>query len=126
MKSILLLLMFAIPTGESIDDMAKISAAIKAGDARALSVFLNDDVEIAILDDEDYYTKEEALNVLEDFFETHTTKGFELMHKGSSNSEGSKYCIGNLATVKGKFRVYIYLSKTDAALKIHELRFEKS
>jgi hypothetical protein len=47
------------------------------------------------------------------------------VHQGTSRGNESHYCIGNLSTDKGSFRVYIYTRVANGRHLIKELRFDK-
>lgn len=100
----------------------KVTLAIKAGNAKELSVMFDNNIEITILDKEQTYSKAQAEQVVKDFFAKNAPKSFELVHKGSSN-EGSKYGIGTLITSAKTYRVYFLVKQKPSAV-IQELRFE--
>lgn len=117
-----LLLFFLLPN--LFANLSTITGAISKGDTMVLSQYFDESVEIAILDDENIYNKNEAIEAMKGFFATYTPKAFSQVHKGSSPGN-SEYCIGNLVTDKATFRVYIYLAKKGDATIIQELRFDK-
>ncbi len=126
MKSLLFsLVVFAAPLSVVLPDMSGITKALKTGNAEALSSFFEEDVELALIDDEDIYEKDEAQEKLAEFFSNHPPKSFNQVHKGTSKGEDSHYVIGDL-TANGKtFRVYIYLEETEDSYIIQELRIEE-
>jgi len=101
---------------------AGISIAIKAGNASELSKFMNSTIELLLLDKEDFYKKNVAETILNDFFTEYHTKDFNIMHQGAKND--AQYAIGNLKTERGDFRVYILLKKVNQDLLIHVIRIE--
>ncbi len=107
-------------------DQAKIpggiSLAFKAGNASELSKYINSTVELLLLDKEDFYKKNVAVTILNDFFNEYKTKDFVIRHQGAKND--AQYAIGNLKTEKGDFRVYFLLKKVDKELLIHQIRIE--
>lgn len=100
-----------------------ISIAIKAGNAAELAKFMNSTVELLLLDKEDFYKKNVAEAILKDFFNNYPTKDFIIRHQGAKND--AQYCIGNLKTERGDFRVYFLLKKVGQELLIHQIRIEK-
>lgn len=100
-----------------------ISMALKTGNSRELVKFLNDKVEMVILDEEGIYSKTQAEMILKDFFSDHEAKGFSLLHQGGKT--GSKYGIGTLNTREGAFRVYFLLKTINNKSLIHQFRIEK-
>ena len=111
-------------TGEQ--DQSKIpegiSIAFKAGNAAELSKYMNATVGILLLDKEDFYKRNAAEAVLNDFFTTYRTKDFIIRHQGAKSD--AQYAIGILKTERGDFRVYFLLKKVDSALLIHTIRIE--
>jgi len=99
-----------------------ISIAIKAGNASELSKYMNSTIELLLLDKEDFYKKDVAENILDDFFKGYQVKDFTIRHQGAKND--AQYAIGNLTTAKGNFRVYLLLKKVDKDLLIHIIRIE--
>jgi hypothetical protein len=101
---------------------AGISIAFKAGNAAELSKYFNSNVELLLLDKEDFYKKNVAEAILKDFFAEYKTKDFVIRHQGGIND--TQYAIGNLKTEKGNFRVHFLLKKVDQELLIHQIRIE--
>ncbi|MEL6636432.1 MAG: DUF4783 domain-containing protein [Bacteroidota bacterium] len=102
-----------------------ISQAISTGNADALAQYLDQSVEISILDDVDMYDKNEAVQMLRNFFAKNKPKSYNQMHQGTSKGQDSRYTIGNLVTSSNSFRVYIYLKVQGGQQLIQELRFDK-
>jgi len=100
-----------------------ISQAIKAGNAKELVKFMNDNVEMVILDKEGIYSKSQAEMILKDFFSKNQPKKFSLMHQGGKAE--SKYGIGDLSTGIESFRIYFLLKTTNGKSLIHQFRIEK-
>ncbi|MFH0843578.1 MAG: DUF4783 domain-containing protein [Bacteroidota bacterium] len=99
-----------------------ISIAFKAGNAAELSKYMNATVGILLLDKEDFYKKNAAEAVLNDFFTTYRTRDFIIRHQGAKSD--AQYAIGILKTERGDFRVYFLLKKVDSELLIHTIRIE--
>lgn len=99
-----------------------ISISIKAGNAAELSKYMNSTIELLLLDKEDFYKKNVAETILNDFFNEYKTVDFTVLHQGAKND--AQYAIGNLKTEKGSFRVYFLLKKVGEELLIHQIRIE--
>jgi len=97
--------------------------AFKTGNSKELGKYLNVNVELAIVENEDVYSKTQAELLLKDFFVKHAPTNFIIIHEGGK--EGSRYAIGTLTTNKGDFRVYFLLKIQDGNSVIHQLRIEK-
>jgi hypothetical protein len=122
--SVVLIALYA--SGVNAQDQANIpggiSIAIKAGNASELAKYMNQTVELLLLEKEDFYKKSVAETILRDFFNEYKTKDFVIRHQGAKND--AQYAIGNLKTEKGDFRVYFLLKKVDQELLIHQIRIE--
>ncbi len=126
MKSLLIcLVMVVTPMVEGLPDMTGITKALRSGDATTLASYFADDVELAIVDDEDMYAKDEAEKLLANFFASHKPKSFSQVHKGTSKGEDSHYVIGDLVAGSETYRIYIYLKEVGDSYQIEELRIEE-
>ncbi|MBN1416195.1 MAG: DUF4783 domain-containing protein [Bacteroidales bacterium] len=97
--------------------------AIGRGNAAVLASYFNPSLELAIVDKEDVYTKQQAELIMRDFFTRNTPSSFTILHKGGK--EGSQFAIGNLVTSGGSYRVTILVKMKDGKTLIHQLLFEK-
>ncbi|MGB3800445.1 MAG: DUF4783 domain-containing protein [Lewinella sp.] len=105
--------------------LGEITQALGAGDTQALAAVMDAEVELSLLEDENLYSRDQAIQKLTAFFAAHPPSGFSQVHQGSSKSDDAEYCIGNLATSDGSFRVYIYLAKKADRMVLQELRFDR-
>jgi len=97
--------------------------AFKSGNTTELAKYFNTSIELAILDQEDIYSKQQAELIVKDFFTKHVPTGFTILHKGGK--EGSQYAIGSLTTTAGNFRVTLLIKLRDNKPFIHQLRLEE-
>lgn len=129
MKNLLfvLLLMPLFSFSNKVDDpsLDAITKAISGGNADALGQYFDTNVEIAVMDKEDTYSKADAVKAVKDFFAKNKPTSFKQVHQGSSKGQDSQYCIGNMATASGSYRVYIYMKVSGGKYIIQELRFDK-
>lgn len=102
-----------------------ITVALSAGDADGLSKYFADNVEISIQDKEQTYNKMKATEIIRSFFGSNQPKSFTQVHKGTSRENSDQYCIGNMTSSTGNYRVYLYLKVTENNLSIQEIRFDK-
>lgn len=120
----LLLLLSVFQTVSGIDIYDDISNALRSGDAKQVSTFFGNTLDLTIGEQEDVYSKAQAELILRDFFSKNTPKSFAVMHKGSSK-EGTLYAIGTLVTSAGKsFRTSFYLKSNAGKYILQELRIE--
>lgn len=99
-----------------------IAIAFKVGTAKELSRFFNDNLELAVGDKEDIYSKSQAERIMDDFFIKNPPKNFKFIHEGGK--EDAQYAIGRLETFNGNYRIYILLKPSEGRLLIHQLRVE--
>ena len=97
--------------------------SLSSGNAKNLSEFFNQNIELVIGDDDNVYSKTQAKQIVSNFFKENQPDSFNKIHDGGK--DGSKYVIGNLHTVNGTFRVYFLLKEHKEKFYIHQLRIEK-
>ena len=97
--------------------------SLKSGNAKVLSSYFNQNIELVILEDDNVYSKAQAEQIVTNFFSHNQPEKFTIIHQGGN--EGAQYVIGNLVTKQGTFRVYFLLKKTADQEIIHQLRIEK-
>lgn len=127
-RVLLAVIILGIATGANafpiFDIPPKIFDAMKVGNAIEISKHFNSSVELVILDKEDVYSKQQAEQILKNFFDKNKTKNFTLLHQGGK--EGAQYAIGNLETVSGKtYRVYFLVKESGGKPLIHQMRIEE-
>jgi hypothetical protein len=105
-------------------DLQAITKAIGAGDAQALGRYFDAELTLSLPDREGIYTKAEAIQRVADFFSAHPPLGFSQVHEGASKEGNARYCIGDLKTSSGNYRVYLYLKVAEDKTLIQELRFD--
>lgn len=127
MRNLFFLLLFApaIAFSQGGTSLESITSALNTGDVDALSKYFAPNVEISIEDKEQVYAKAKAAEVVRNFFNSNKPKSFSQMHKGVSRENSDQYCIGNLTSASGNYRVYLYLKVSGANLSIQEIRFDK-
>ena len=125
MKNLMIVLMFApLMMAASTPDFSVIAKALNNGDVATLMKYFEDNVEITILDDEGVYSKGQAGMIIKKFFDDNTPKSFKLIHQGSNNNN-LHYCIGDMITSTGKYRVCYYLKEINGKFHIQELGIEE-
>lgn len=104
-----------------IDSIGKL---IIASDAQKICNFIDQNVDITLIDEDQTYSKYQAKQVLDEFFKKHNILSFEVMHKGSSGNN-SEFAIAYINTDKTSFRAYILMNKLENFYQLIELRFEE-
>lgn len=106
------------------DTIANIGAALKAGSAKELIKYCNNNVEIKIDGNSASYSLNQAEVVLKDFFLNSPPRSFTYVHQGSS-PEGLQYSIGTYKMVTGSYRVVMVIKKVGDHLKIDTITFSR-
>ena len=101
----------------------EIILSLKKGNAKVLSGYFNQNVELVVPGSDNVYSKAQAQQIVNNFFSSYSPESFTVIHHGGK--EGAKYVIGNLVTNNGIFRVYFLLKKSEEKDYIHQLRIEK-
>lgn len=120
MKYLFIILLFisSIGFGQSTKDIVNV---LKSGDASQVSSYFAGDLEICLVDAEDFYSKDEATDKLAAFYTKFPPKSIANVHSGSSKGKSGKYISATYITKTGeKFKIYTYLNNN----KIEELRFD--
>ncbi len=127
-KLTILFSLFLVITGSalaSLDMLDDIANALRSGDARTVSRYFGNTVDLTIISQEEVYSKVQAEQVLRDFFSKNTPRSFTIIHKGESK-EGARYAIGTLVTSQGStYRTYFFIKQQGNTAIIQELRFMK-
>ncbi len=104
-----------------------IIVGLESGNAKILSKYFNQNVDLVVLDNNNVYSKAQAQQIVGDFFSTFSPnpeKKFKIIHE--SGKEGAKSVIGTIETTKGEiFRIYFLLKQNEGKEYIHQLRIEK-
>ncbi|WP_159522303.1 DUF4783 domain-containing protein [Sunxiuqinia indica] len=123
-KTITLGLFFTIATVVSFAQVPdEVILSLKTGNASTLSNYFNDNIELVVLEKDDVYSKDQAKQIVANFFSSNTAQRFAIIHQGGK--EGARYAIGNLTTQSGVYRVYFLLKEKGSQVYIHQLRIEK-
>ncbi|MDP4712209.1 MAG: DUF4783 domain-containing protein [Saprospiraceae bacterium] len=105
-------------------DLQAITKAIGAGDAKTLGSYFDAELTVSLPEKEGIYAREEAIPLVAGFFAAHPPQGFVQVHEGASKEGNARYCIGDLKTASGNYRVYLYMKVTGDKTLIQELRFD--
>lgn len=103
-----------------------ILVALETGNAKLLSGYFNQNVELVVMDNDNVYSKSQAQQIVNNFFHSFSPveeNAFTVIHDGGKTD--AKYVIGKYKSEKGEFRVYFLLKKNNNKEYIHQLRIEK-
>jgi len=101
----------------------EILTAFKKGNSTLLSQYFNSSIELTIENNDNFYSKNQAEQILKDFFNKNSIISFNITHQGEKND--AIFFIGSLNTNKGTYRVTAYLKFSKNQKLIHQLRIEK-
>ncbi|MBU2651088.1 MAG: DUF4783 domain-containing protein [Bacteroidetes bacterium] len=102
-----------------------ISAALKAGDASKMTEHLHVTVDLNTPGINNAVSKNQAIQILKDFFDKNPPSSYTRNHEGSSK-DGSVYIIGTyLTTGATNYRTYFLLKKFDGQFRIVQIQFEE-
>ena len=104
---------------------ARIDAAIKVGNSKALSEHFGPKVDLTLLEKEDSYSKAQAEQILKGFFDKNKVSDYKVIHHGSAK-DGAEYFIGSLTTSGGSYRTYLLVRTENSKKRIQQLRIEAS
>ena len=109
MKNLIFVLLafpgLALANPPAATTLSDISRALSTGDVESLGRFFDNSVELSILEKEDVYDRNAAMSAMRSFFAQYPPRSFNQVHQGSSKGSDAEYCIGNLSTANGTFRV---------------------
>lgn len=108
---------------EEQDVFVPIAKYIQNGDAERLSAWFAHSLEIDILGTVNVSSKNQAKQVLKDFFSNYTPKTFTIVHK--SGKVPMKYAVGNLSAGGSVFRVTLFVKIQPEGNSIQSLRIER-
>ena len=124
--SYLLLIIFN-GISQNKNDLNEIATIIRSGNASQIAKFMDNSIEITIGESQKLYSKAQAEQVLERFFDKNNPKQFNLIHRSNVKEGKSKYGIGELyTTTNKKFRTYFYVVLKNEKYLIRELNFEEN
>lgn len=101
---------------------AQVESGLKAGNAKMVAAYFNDNVELLILDKENVCSKEQGEMILSDFFSKNKPTDFKITHKGGTDS---LYGIGKMETAGSNYRIYFMMKTFSNKPLIVQLRIER-
>lgn len=103
----------------------KIEQAFKENNAMALSNFFSSNVELSIEDEENIYSKSQAVRVIDQFFKDYPCAVFEVKHESKANKNtNNKFIIGKYISNKRNFRTHFLIHQVEDKAQIIEIRIE--
>lgn len=102
-----------------IDDVI---SALRVGNATEVGKYIDENVELALPDKSDTYSKAQAIMILKDFFANNVVSGFETKHTGDNS--GNQFCIGTLHTKSGDYRTTVFMKTRNGRQSVKEIKFQ--
>ncbi len=125
MKTLVILFAFLLPVSAVTPNLTPVTKALSEGDAATLSNYLDNSVDLTLLDKQTVVDRTTATTTLRDFFAKNKPKSFNTEHQGSSKGANSHYTIGSLSATSGNFKVYLYYKSAGDKPVVQEIRIEK-
>ncbi len=117
-------LLVSFSSFKPVRGLDEVISALNGGNAAELARYVDDNIEIALPDKSNNYSRAQAVMILRDFFDNSGVKSFEVKHRGDRG--GSQYCIGTLNTRSGNYRTTIYMVTKDGKQMVKEIRFQSA
>ena len=115
----LLFLLSAAQTTGGLDDVI---SALRNGNATELAKYIDNNIELSLPSKTDNYSRQQAVVILQDFFNSNGVRSFEVKHKGDNG--GNQFCIGTLSTKAGNFRTTFFMADKSGKQIVKEIRFQ--
>jgi hypothetical protein len=125
MKALTVIGLFIIPFLVPIDLMDDLATAIRSGNAKEVSKYFADNVDLKVLEQENVYSRAQAELIIKDFFAKHPVKSFTVVHK-SAPKNSSQFAIGILDTGAGKYRIHYLMKTASGKTTVTQFRIETS
>lgn len=120
----LVLLLPLMYTAVAADDVIdKTAELFRQGNVRELAKGFSSSVDITVLGEENIYSADEAVPVLDDFFKKNHPHSVRMLHRITSNPN-YRYGVFILETDNGAYRVAVNLRKAKEQFEITEIRIE--
>lgn len=115
-------LLFIASAFKPVGGLDDVINALRNGNASELAKYVDTNLEISLPSKTDNYSRQQAIVILQDFFNTNGVKNFEVKHRGDNG--GSQFCIGTLVTKAGNFRTTFFMTEKNGAQLVKEIRFQ--
>jgi len=109
---------------DQCDVFVPISKYIRQGNAENLSAWFAENLEINLLGNVNECSRNQACQIMKDFFNNNNPKQFNIMHK--SGRAPMKYAIGLLEAGGNKYRVTIFVKTSTEGNYIQQIRIIKN
>lgn len=87
----------------------------------SLEAKMSSDIELCIEDNQDFYSKAEAIRKIKEFISSKGVKSCKMLHSGKTADKDSEYWVGKMLGTSSAFRVFLYVESDE----IIEVRLDK-
>jgi hypothetical protein len=120
-----LLFLVFIKSAFAFDVIDDVSAIFKSGDVKEISKYFSTTVELAVIDQEDIYSSNQATFILKDIFAKHPPISVKIIHKVTSNPN-YKFGVILLTTSNANYRVSFELKNNSSKFQLSQIRIEEN
>lgn len=106
------------------DIINQVKETIKAGSAKELSKYLNQNVDVTLEGNLQSYSKTQAEFVLRDFFKQHPPNEVNIIHQGSSKG-GQPFAILQYKSGAEMYRLFMKIKSVGNSQFLDDIRFTK-
>lgn len=122
LKLFIISLMLFFSVSQAFGVSQEIIGALNSGNALTLSSFFDNNIELVVESRGEIFSRQQASNIVADFFRRNPVKNFNIRHRGER--EGESFIIGTLQTTNGSFRMYVLTRKNGNNDVIQQFRIE--
>lgn len=125
MKRLSLTVFFCVSLLIQLCAQKSVEQVFQKNDIAELTKLLPKTIELSIEDEENIYSKQQAIKVIEKFFNEYPSSGFSIKHESKANkSNNNKFVIGEYLSHKKRFRTHFLISQVKDKVQIIEIRIE--
>lgn len=106
------------------DVISQLNETIKAGSAKELAKFLNQNVDITLEGKLQSYSKAQAEFVLRDFFKNNPPSEYSVIHQGASKG-GQLFAIGQYKSAASVYQIFMKIKTVGSQQLVDDIRITK-
>lgn len=104
--------------------ISQVNETIKAGSAKELAKFLNQNVDVTLEGKLQTYSKAQAEFVLRDFFKANPPSEYNTIHQGSSKG-GQLFAIGQYKSGSNVYQIFMKIKNVNNQQLVDDIRITK-
>jgi len=121
LTGIIAILLFPQMQAQNVPD--RVVDAFEKGRSKMLSEYLHKSLEINMLSQKHTVSRNQAIRIIQDFFDEHPPKKFEVTYEGAKTE--AKFSVCNYHSEKEKYRVNLYFMEQSGQKVIYFMSIEK-